>query len=335
MRRLAIDVERVALLLAALLLVATLFEPTLPAERGSVEHLMVLDITQSMNVPDMTWRGRPASRLAAAKAMLAEAITELPCDSKVGLGVFSEYRAFVMLAPVEVCANRHELLASLGEIDGRMAWTGNSEVAKGLNSSLRAARELAGRPSVVFVSDGHEAPPVSPRYRPKFDDVAPGDEVSGVIVGVGGDTPLPIPKTDPSGRPLGAWRADEVLQTDPRSLGRGASVTGEAMADGDDTLPVVPLPGATPGREHLSSLREAYLQVLAGETRLQYHRLVDAEGLRRTLVEQRLQRPRLAHVDLRPWLGAVALAAMLVGFGALRSLGSLLARRREVGGPFH
>ena len=76
----------------------------------------------------------------------------------------------MLLAPVEVCDNRPELLATLAQIDGRMAWTGNSEVAKGLNSSLRASRELPGAPSLVFMSDGHEAPPVNPRYRPKFDE---------------------------------------------------------------------------------------------------------------------------------------------------------------------
>ena len=326
-----LDVERIALLLAAALLVAALFAPTWPAQRGRVEHLVVLDITQSMNVADMAERGRPLPRLAAARAMLSETLDELPCGSKIGWGVFTEYRVFVLLAPVEVCDNRNELLATLGQIDGRMAWSGNSEIAKALNSGLRAARELAGRPSLVFISDGHEAPPISPRYRPQFDDVPPDEQVGGVIVGVGGDTPLPIPKTDPSGRPLGLWRADEVLQTDPRAF-RGASVAGEPMADDPDSAPAPPVPGATPGREHLSSLREAYLQLLANETGLQYHRLVDAAGLRAALMERSLLRPRPGQVDLRPWLGTAALTALLVGLGLLRSLARL---RRHRANSFH
>ena len=63
----------------------------------------------------------------------------------------------------------------------------------------------------VFVTDGHEAPPLDPRHRPAFDD-KPGD-VAGLLVGVGGLLPVPIPKSDPMGRPLGFWRADEVMQT--------------------------------------------------------------------------------------------------------------------------
>jgi mxaL protein len=310
---------RLSLVLAALLLLAALFEPGMPAPSARVEHLVVLDITQSMNVPDAPGAsgGAMRSRLDAAKAALAAAVQELPCGSKLGWAVFSEYRAFVLLAPVEVCGNRNELLATLQEIDGRMAWTGNSEVAKALNSSLRAARELVGKPSVVFVSDGHEAPPVNPRYRPAFDDGLRDAGVTGLIVGVGGDTPLPIPKTDPSGRPLGHWRADEVLQTDPRSLGRGGSVRGEQMVDDQDNVVVPPLPGATPGREHLSSLRESYLRLLASETGLGYHRLQDAGSLLVALTDASLRRPRPGRLDLRPWLGGAALLAVLLSLGGL------------------
>ena len=313
-------VQRIALVVAALLLLIALFEPGMPAQSARVEHLVVLDITQSMNVPDAPGErgGVPRSRLEAAKAALAAAAQELPCGSKLGWAVFSEYRAFVLLAPVEVCANRNELLATLREIDGRMAWTGNSEVAKALNSSLRAARTLPGKPTVVFVSDGHEAPPVNPRYRPPFDDGLSDAGTRGLIVGVGGATPAPIPKTDPSGRPLGYWRADEVLQIDPRSLGRGGSVPGEQMADDGDKVAVTPLPGAMPGREHLSSLREDYLRLLASETGLRYHRLSDADALLAALTERELQRQRPERLDLRPYLGGAALTALLFALGSFR-----------------
>jgi mxaL protein len=311
----------IALPLAAALLAATFLEPTMTAPSARVEHVVVLDITQSMSVPDMTLAGHGASRLAAAKAMLADAIGELPCGSKIGLGVFSEYRAFVMLAPVEVCGNLRELRATLAQIDGRMAWTGNSEVAKALNSSLRAALELPGKPTVVFITDGHEAPPISARYRPRFDEGFTRGEVGGVIVGVGGETPLPIPKTDPEGRPLGHWRADEVMQVDPRSLGRGGSVAGEQMVDDADATGPTVMPDATPGREHLSALREPYLRLLASETRLSYHRLRDSDALAAALMDRALQRERSAAVSLRPWLGLAALAALLTGVGLARALG--------------
>jgi len=138
-------------------------------------------------------------------------------------------------------------------MDGRMAWAGASEIAKGVNSGMEAVKALSDKPALVFLTDGHESPPVNPRYRPNF-TVARG-EVRGLLVGVGGDEPLPIPKFDPGGHAVGAWGADEVLQIDPRSIGRGGSVGGEQMVEPEDAT-VKALPGVTPGTEHLSALRE-------------------------------------------------------------------------------
>jgi len=232
----------------------------------------------------------------------------LPCGSKLGWAIFTEYRSYLLFAPVEVCANRAELRATLDGIDNRMAWTGSSEIAKGLHSAIGIAKALPGVPSLVFVTDGHEAPPLSPRHRPAFDD-KPGD-VGGLIVGVGGTTPVPIPKSDPAGRPLGFWSADEVLQTDPRSLGREASVRGETMSEDGDAVPAVGL-GATPGAEHLSSLREPYLQLLAAENGLNFHRLLEPQALVEALQAPVLARPLLARVDARVPLAALALALLL------------------------
>ena len=221
--------ERLRLALAALLLVLGFARPTLLWKRALFEHVVVLDVTQSMNVEDMQLEGKPAARLAFAKRALHEALSELPCGSRLGWAIFTEYRTYLLYTPVEVCANRAELRASLASLDGRMAWSGNSEIAKGLHSSLLVAKALPGTPSVVFISDGHEAPPLHPRHRPHFDD-KPG-EVAGVLVGVGELKPSPIPKLDPLGRRLGFWAADEVAQTDLRSQGRGASVGAEAMTE--------------------------------------------------------------------------------------------------------
>ena len=209
---------------AALALGGALLRPSLAIERPLFNHVVVLDVTQSMNVLDAPVGGKPVSRLEHAKQALREALLQLPCESKLGLGLFTEYRSYLLLAPVEVCANLQELRSTLAHIDGRMAWTGNSEVAKGLFSGLAIARQLADKPALGFVTDGHEAPPLDARHWPRFNQ-QPG-EVSGWIVGVGGPTPLPIPKIDPLGRPLRFWRSDEVLHADPRSANRDAVQEG-------------------------------------------------------------------------------------------------------------
>lgn len=315
-----------ALALAAAALTATFFAPTWQMERPRVEHVVVLDVTQSMNVADETGDdGRPLSRLDFAKRRLRQALDELPCGSRLGWAVFTEHRSFLLLAPVEVCANRADLRAVLAGIDGRMAWSGNSEVAKGLNAAVGIARTLESKPSLVFVTDGHEAPPLNPRYRPSV-DLKPG-EVQGLIVGVGGPKPLPIPKRDPAGRALGTWGADEVLQHDPRSQGRGGSVQSEAMVDDAAAVPAVGL-GVTPGSEHLSALREPYLKLLASETGFGYLKLRDADALAQALRAPGLRRPVPVQVDLRLPLAALAFAALLAPGMAAR-LGGPLRRPRS------
>jgi mxaL protein len=291
---------------AALLLAAALLRPTLPLQRQLHNHVVVLDVTQSMNVQDQQVDGKPVARLDYAKLALRRALLALPCGSRVGWALFTEYRSYLLLAPVEVCANLKELRSTLESIGGRMAWAGNSEVAKGLYSGIAMAGQLPERPSIVFISDGHEAPPLNPGHRPPFNG-KPG-EVAGLIVGVGGLAPQPIPKLDVGGRPLGFWAADEVMQSDPRSQGRGGSVSGEPMVE-DGAAP--PLPGPAAGSEHLSSLHEAYLRLLASETGLQFLRLRSPDALAAALTATALARPVPARADLRPALGVLALGLLL------------------------
>jgi mxaL protein len=315
--------DRWLLSAAALALAASFLNPGLMMERARFEHVIVFDVTQSMNVtdapvaeaPDSPTGGKPLSRLAYARHALRGALLQLPCGSKVGWAIFTEYRSFLLLAPIEVCANLSELRATLAQIDGRMAWSGNSEIAKGVHSGLGIARLLPGKPSLVFITDGQESPPLNPHYRPAFDD-KPG-EVAGLVVGVGGLQPLPIPKTDPQGQPLGFWRADEVMQTDPRSQGRGASVSGEALVD-DRSGAVAPSLGATPGTEHLSSLREPYLRQLAGEQGLAYLRLESPQALAAALMSPALAKPVRVRVEGSVALVGLALCLLLARHAALR-----------------
>ena len=300
--------EPLLLIGAALALAACLFAPGVTMQRPRYNEIVVLDVTQSMNVEDQQLAGKPISRLLFAKHALRETLLKLPCGSKIGWGLFTEYRSYLLFEPVEVCANLSELRATLTRIDGRMAWTGNSEIAKGLHSALVIAKQLPDVPPLVFVTDGHEAPPLNPRHRPKFDD-KPG-EVSGLLVGVGDLKPSPIPKRDPMGRPIGFWKADEVMQSDPYAQGRGGSVAGEKMTD-DDGAPVSRVPGATPGSEHLSALREAYLRLLGSEKGLGFHRLQSSEGMAAAMMGPSLERPVTVRADARIALAALALLLLL------------------------
>ena len=309
-RAIARQLDRTLLIGAALALAASFLHPVATVDRNLFDQVIVLDITQSMNVTDYQLEGHPVSRLAFAKHALRQLLLALPCGSKLGWGVFTEYRSFLLIAPVEVCENLTELRATLDNIDGRMAWTGNSEIAKGLFSGIGIAKQLPGKPSLVFVTDGHESPPVNPRHRPVFND-KPG-VVNGLIVGVGDLKPSPIPKLDPLGRPMGVWGADEVMQTDPRSQGRGGSVGNEQLAeDPADAGKTVALPGSTPGSEHRSAMREGYLRLLADETGLSFVPLQGPQPLIHALTAPALAQVTPAATDLRIGLAAFAFVLLL------------------------
>ena len=300
--------EMITLLLAALALALALTwaRPTASLLLPQIEAVVVFDITQSMNVADQLQGGKPVSRLAHAKAEIERLLPLLPCGSRLGWGIFTDYRSFLLTEPIEVCEHLRELVNELRRIDAGMAWAGNSEVAKGVNSGMQLVNALEGSPALVFISDGHEAPPISPNYRPAFS--LPRGKVRGLLVGVGGDTPLPIPKLDPAGRSLGVWEAKDVTQVDPRTLGRAGN--RETMVDnaGQQAGPNV---GATPGAEHLSALREGYLQLLGAEAGLAYQHLTDAKSLYAALSDVRLSRAIASTTDLRAVLAGVALLALL------------------------
>ena len=294
-------------LLAAALLAATFARPSVPVTRDVYRYLVVLDITQSMNVMDYALDGRPASRLAFAKEALHRALSEIPCGSQVGLALFTAYRSFLLFEPVDLCANYREVLATIDRADWRMAWGGDSGIAKGLHSALRIAADLEPKPALVFVTDGHEAPPANPRYPPGFYG-RPGN-VKGIIIGTGGRVPVPIPKHDMEGQSLGYWKAEDVTQPDRYSDGRQGSVPGEQMVEADRRSEAGP---RSTRQEHLSSLHEAYLQQLAHNLDLSYYRLERIDGLGEALRRPEFARANRVRMDVRWLLAALALAALLL-----------------------
>lgn len=298
-----------ALLAALLLLALAAAHPSPRLPRATFDYVAVFDITQSMNATDADPAGRPVSRLAHAKAAMAHVLRRLPCGSRIGWGVFTEYRILLLATPVEVCANYPDLAASLARIDAPMSWAGASEVAKGLYSGLRTTAVLPDRPALLFLTDGHEAPPVHPDHRPRFGG-KPG-ELPGIIVGVGGDALVRIPKRDHEGKAVGFWRADEVAQTDPYSRGRPGSSTAESLVDEQGRPEARRAPSGT---EHLSSLKEAYLMQLAGETGLDYARLTAPDGLLQAVTQPRFARHEPVPTDLHAIPAALALACLALPY---------------------
>ena len=277
--------RRSSLVLAALLAAACLLRPALPLTRPVYRYLVVIDITQSMNVADYQQPDLPAERLGYIQAALRRVLPDLPCGSEIGLGLFTNQNTQILFEPLEICTHFAAIDDAVQRLDWRMAWAADSLVARGLYSALEqiAARQPPIR--LVFFSDGEEMPPNAD----PLPDHAHRGSAGGLVVGVGATDPVPIPRYDQNGQPLGYWRVSDLDQS-----------PGRAAAAGDVLL--------------LSRLDETRLATLAAATGLGYHRLTDPVALSRALQRPELAVPRRVDTDARPLL---ALAALLMYLSSL------------------
>lgn len=303
--------------LAAVL--ATLIVPRVMLEREVYDVLAAIDITSSMNTRDMLVDGQPESRLDAAKQALRTMLANLPCQSRLGLALFTERQTFVLFDPVEVCGNFAAIDDAIDELNWRMGWEGGSYVAKGLYSAIGIAKSLGS--ALVFFTDGHEAPPLPYTGLPPFEGER--GEVHGLIVGVGGRTKTPLLKYDNDGREIGTFGTREIPQENragpppPDAASRPGyhpkwAPFGDAVIDNS---------------EHLAFIREPHLQELSRVTGLSYTLLRPDENLV-PAVSQAVQ-PRLVTVasDIRQYPAALALAILAALYGLLPLLTALRASR--------
>lgn len=265
----------------ALLMLASLMPPV-PLDRKVYRVLVTFDITQSMAVADQKHDGVDVTRLDHAREAARALVRELPCGSEVGWAIFTGFRVMTLLQPLDVCSHYDALVASLDSIGAAMRFANSSEVGKGLFWALRSAAEIDTDVHVIFLSDGQEAPPLASGQTGL---PAVGAEIRrpGIVVGVGGDTAVPIPRVDRDGRQQGNWKREDVVQR------RGAGSAGS--------------------REELSRLDEAHLRNIATQAGLGYVRLTDS-GLAEPLAEYGVARHQRVPTDLR-WIPA-GLALLLL-----------------------
>lgn len=272
------------LLIVQLFILLALLLPVIPVESEKYDFFFVVDITRSMNVRDyLDANGDPQSRLEKVKADLNQLLLQLPCGSTVGLGIFTERMPNLMFSPVEVCSNYLEIRDSIQHLDWRMAWVADSNIALAFYNTIRLMQRLDMQNThLVFMTDGHEAPPINPRYAPDFSELMQNPErtVKGIIVGTGEHGLSRIPKFDEEGVQTGYYTAEDVphqssfgLPEDPSQIEgyvpRNAP-WGNVRHDGN---------------EHLSNVRDAYLTGLAEQSGFMYHHLQSTEAFSVALMQ--------------------------------------------------
>ncbi|MGE0022616.1 MAG: vWA domain-containing protein [Hyphomicrobium sp.] len=299
------DVRFWILLAAAALTALAMVVPRIALTRGVYDILAIVDITGSMNTRDMSVAGKPASRLDAAKSELETLLSKLPCQSRLGLGIFTERRTFLLFNPVDVCENFAPLETAIKELDWRMAWEGDSLVAKGVYDAIAIATDI--KADLLFLTDGHEAPPLPPGGGlPEFEG-KPG-AVGGLLLGVGGRDKVPMPKHDDEGNESGTYGPMDV----PQENHSGSPPPGAELRPGYHPK-WAPFGTDMPqGEEHLSSVRSEHLAKLAARVGLAHADLIDQPDLLKVLAASAHARPVEVAADIRPIPAALALA-LLVG----------------------
>ena len=275
------------MVIAALSLLYTYNNPTANLSGDTYRYVYIFDISQSMNVTDAVPGDDQLTRLDHAKQAATESLSQLPCGSEVGIALFSGHRAFLLITPLEICENYGELFAILQQVDWRMTWERSSEVAKGLSKSLSLMSLLEQKARLVFFTDGQESPPIRQGILSRVMTDIGGTQ--GLVIGVGGDKLVEIPKFTETGRRIGVWKKDEVVQ-------------GFASDDANDTA----------GQEHLSSLREPYLQKLSKRAGLDYFRLRDIDEFITRLQSKPLAFTRTATTDIRHVFALLALVLLVI-----------------------
>ncbi|PPD31781.1 MAG: MxaL protein [Methylomonas sp.] len=288
-----------------LLLLMALFPTRM--ETQSVYNLMaVVDITRSMNAEDYQRDGKPISRLEFVKRSLRELAASLPCQSKLGIGVFTERRSSILFEPIEVCAGYSELDKAIAALDWRMAWAADSRIASGLLNTLQLLS--AKDTNVLFMTDGQEAPPLNSRYKTDFSGLK--GKVKGLIVGAGDLQAVAIPKFDQKGQRIGVYGPDDV----PHRSSFGESDLNPEKIEGYDARNAPFGKQAAIGNEHQSALQENYLQQLAAESGLAYHRLQGSDLLYEAVKSAEIGSVSRVASDIRAYFIVMVLVLIVVIF---------------------
>lgn len=282
------------LLLATLaLLIAAVFQPTVPVKRDIYSYLLVVDISQSMNVIDKELNGKPVTRMAYTQDMLHRLIRSLPCGTNVSIGLFAGVSVAALYTPIEVCANYAAIHDTIDHLDWRTGWSGNSRIRESMLTLARVIRSFPEPAQVVYFTDGEEAPLLHAFNTRDLTDFQGGDDW--LFVGIGSDKGTPIPKLDENNQLIGYWSGDSfalqpgVAQISESNIG----VRDDNVASGE-------------GDRHLSRLDEEYLKSLAKEVRGDYVRGDSLQAVLSAMDKQKPARRDTAEFDIGWLLASIA-----------------------------
>jgi mxaL protein len=284
---------------ALALVIVAMLKPTIPLKHNIYSYLLVADISQSMNAIDMTLDGKPASRIAYTQKLMHDAVSSLPCGTKVSIGLFAGEHVAALYTPIEVCENFAAIQDTIDHLDWRAGWSGNSRVRGSLYSIAKTVRGFPEPAQVVFFTDGEEAPKLHVFNTKNLSDFQGGD--GWLFVGIGSTKGVAIPKLNENNQVIGYW-SNESFALQPGIAQISESNIGtrnDSIASGEQD-------------RFISKLDAEYLKSLAKEIDADY---IEGTDTHRLLEAMKAQKP--ARHDIAPfridWLIATLAGLLLLG----------------------
>ena len=267
------DISLLAVALA--LLIVALFKPTVPVKRDIYSYMLVADISQSMNVRDMSINGKTVSRMEYEQYAMHRIISEMPCGTQVSIAVFVGVSVSALYTPIEVCENFAAIDDSINHFDWRMGWSGNSRLRESMVTMAKLIRSFPEPAQVVYFTDGEETPKLHVFNTRDLTGFQGGKDW--LIVGIGSQKGTAIPKLDEHNQLIGYW-ANESFAMQPGV----AQISQDNIGARNDEI------ANDVSDRYMSKLDEKYLERLSGEVGGHY---VNGESLQNILAEMKKQAP--------------------------------------------
>lgn len=314
--------RRDATLLASafVLLIVAAFKPSVPMPRNIYSYLLVADISQSMNVVDTTLNGKPTSRMAYTQYMLRHIVANMPCGTRVSIGLFAGVSVAALYNPIEVCSNYAAIQDTIDHLDWRTAWSGNSRVRDSMFTLARVLRAFPEPAQVVYFTDGEEAPKLHAFNTKDLTNFQGGN--GWLFVGIGSEKGTAIPKLDDKNQLIGYWSADSF------AMQPGIAQISEANIGVRDNN----VAGGT-GDRYISKLQEEYLKDLSKQVSGDYVRGDSLQSILSAMKHQKPARRDIAPYDIQWILASLAGLLLLMAYlpkQPFTQLSKWLKRKRKI-----
>jgi mxaL protein len=316
LRKFREDSNFILLFLAVLFLLLAIINPSVPITKNIYNYIFIVDISQSMNTPDMSLDAQKISRIEYSKKTLQRLVERLPCKTKVSIGMFAGVSVASTYTPIEVCDNFSSINNTIDHLDWRSTWSGNSRLRESMVTLARLIRSFPESAQVVFFTDGEEAPRLHTFNTRDLSQFQGGQDW--LFVGIGSDEGTAIPKFDSNNQLIGYWSNDSfalqpgIAQISESNLGTRDNKVASGVSD-----------------RYLSKLDEDYLKLLAQEIKGNYIKGDSVETILDAMEKQKAAWRDQSAYELRYFLSLLALIFFTLRFISIENVLHLLRFRKD------